>query len=307
MRRPNAWAWAETPRPGPNGCSRSSRDGVVTTVLAAPVRKLRAAASAWRGPKPIGISTAMTSASVSSSKFASTGWTRWSPAKRPSSRTTATQPPLVPSTPATRTGTRCLTARPFEITPDLLVRARSQRAVRAEVGELAVGEKLLDRLSGGQLAVGPLGQLVRVARDELRCDRPCRARAASRALRLDLDLVVANLAAPDLEVDSVEGELREHGAGDLARVGHVSQQANRLPSLDEGHSQGSFEDGVRVGTIRVGRAGGRTSAAGSSADLLDGFPRERPLQLEPVLGMRARASPRPLQPDQRLPVECPQA
>src|SRR5918996_1523258 len=277
MRRPRAWAWAETPRPGPKGSSRTLRDGVVKTVLAAPVRRLRAAASAWRGPKPIGMSTP------------------------------TTQPPLVPSTPATRTGTRCLTARPFEIAPDLLVRARSQRAVRADVGELAVGEKLLDRLAGGQLAVGPLGQLVRVPRDELRCDRPCRARATSRALRLDLDLVVANLAALDLEADPVEGELREHGAGDLARVGHVSQQAHRLPSLDECHSQGCFEDGVRVGTIRVGRAGGRTSAAGSSADLLDGFPREGSLQLEPVLGMRARASPRPLQPDQRLPVERPQA
>src|ERR671919_510590 len=275
MRLPSACAWAETPRPGPKGSSRTSRDGVVKTVLAAPVRRLRAAASAWRGPKPIGMSTP---------------------------RTTATQPPLVPSTPATRTGNSLLTTRPFEVAPDLLVRARSQRAVRAELGELAVGEKLLDRLAGGQLAVGPLGQLVRMPRDELGRDRPGRARAAPGALRLDLDLVVANLAAPDLEADPVESELREHGPRGLARVGHVSQQANRLPSLDEGHSQGSFEDGVRVGTIPIRRAGDRTSSAGSSADLLDGFLREGPLQLEAVLGMRARASPRPLQPDQRRPV-----
>src|SRR5919106_584310 len=280
MRLPSACAWAETPRPGPKGSSRTSRDGVVKTVLAAPVRRLRAAASAWRGPKPIGMSTP---------------------------RTTATQPPLVPSTPATRTGNSLLTTRPFEVAPDLLVRARSQRAVRAELGELAVGEKLLDRLSGGQLAVGPLGQLVRVARDELGRDRPCRARAAPGALRLDFDLVVANLAAPDLEADPVESELREHGPRGLARVGHVSQQANRLPPLDEAHSQGGFEDGVGVGAVHVRRAGHRPAATDSPGHFLHGFGRERALQLEPVLGPRARASPRPLQPDQRRPVERPQA
>jgi hypothetical protein len=62
-------------------------------VLAAPLRKARAAPSHSRGPKPIGMSIAMIVVSPSSSKSVSIGRRTKSSAKRPSSSATATQPP----------------------------------------------------------------------------------------------------------------------------------------------------------------------------------------------------------------------
>src|SRR3954471_10905007 len=101
---PRACDWAEMPSPGPKGRSSNSRGGVEKTTLAAPLRKTRASRSAARlGPKPIGTSTAITFTSANSSKSQSIRGISSSRRKRPCSRTTATQPPLVPSTPATRT------------------------------------------------------------------------------------------------------------------------------------------------------------------------------------------------------------
>jgi hypothetical protein len=90
--------------PGPNSASSTSRVGVVKTVLAEPRKYLRAAASAARrGPKPIGTSIPITSTSWISSKRALTDGIKHAEENRPSAKTTATQPALVPSTPATRT------------------------------------------------------------------------------------------------------------------------------------------------------------------------------------------------------------
>src|SRR6266516_1226216 len=89
------------PSPGPNGSSSTSRVGVAKTVLAAPARYLRAAASASRGPNPTGTSIARTEASDSSSKLVLIGCSRWSATNLPPLSTMATQPPFVPSMHAT--------------------------------------------------------------------------------------------------------------------------------------------------------------------------------------------------------------